>query len=270
MAHEVETMFYAGAVPWHGLGTRVEGLLNSSDAIQAAGLDWEVEKRPLFTQDENENHIPVPDKYAVVRKTDNQVLGVVGGRYHPIQNREAFEFFDEVVGEKLAIYEVAGSLKKGRVIWILANLQGRIDVVGNDPIDKYLLLFNSHDGSKALGVMFTPIRVVCNNTLNCALRRTKHVYYIRHTPNYRDRVREAQEALRLADNYYNTLSEYMKAFASKPVTVEITRNYVEKLLPLPKSKREKIVERHKEYRQTLMQLIETGRGTDIKGVRGTV
>ena len=173
MSHEVESMFSAGEVPWHGLGVRVENCLTSREAIVAAGLDWEVEKRQVYCSKDAEVVSPspvpipangtmqeVPDSYAVVRLTDDKPLGVVGARYVPLQNLDAFSFFDELVGNKEAYYETAGSLRGGKVIWIMSKLPGTIGTVA-DPIDKWLLLANAHDGSRKVIVVASPVRTVC-------------------------------------------------------------------------------------------------------------
>jgi len=200
MAHEVETMMYAGATPWHGLGKKVAGLQTAGEAIIAAGLDWEVETVPLFTRDDGEFK-KVPDKIAIRRVKDRRVYGVATPKYTPIQNAEAFQFFDGVVGEKKAIYETAGSLRNGERIWIMANLKGTVDVKG-DEIKRYLILMNSHDGSLALQMFFSPVRVVCMNTLRMALAQAGDSFYSRHTAGILLRVKTAHEILGLATKFY--------------------------------------------------------------------
>ena len=200
MSHEIETMMYAGAVPWHGLGKKVAGLQMAEEAIAAAGLDWEVETVSIFTKDDG-NFRKAPDLVAIRRVKDRRVYGIATDKYQPIQNREAFQFFDGVVGSKKAVYETAGSLRFGQRIWILANLKGTVDVKG-DEVKRYLTLMNSHDGTLALQMFFTPIRVVCMNTLRMALAQAKQSFYCRHTAGAMDRVREAQEILGLATVFY--------------------------------------------------------------------
>lgn len=200
MAHEVETMMYAGAVPWHGLGKKVAGLQTAEEAIVAAGLDWDVELVPIYTR--NGDFKKVPDKMAVRRAKDQRVLGLVTPKYTPIQNTQAFQFFDGVVGEKKAIYETAGSLLNGGRVWIMANLKGTVDVRG-DEIKRYLILMNSHDGSLALQMFFSPVRVVCMNTLRMALANASDSFYSRHTLGIMQRVRTAQEILGLAQKFYH-------------------------------------------------------------------
>src|SRR5277367_1882484 len=166
---------------WHGLGQIVDRYPTSSEAIQFAGLDYIVEKRPLFTYDtENQMadpetdiiipEISVPNYFATVRADTDQVLGVVGNDYEVVQNRDAFTFFDAIVGGGDGIlYETAGALGNGERIFITAKLPGYIRVGNDDLIEKYLFLTTSHDGFGSITAAFTPIRVVCNNTLHAAL-----------------------------------------------------------------------------------------------------
>lgn len=181
MAHELEirngkaSMMYVGDLPWHGLGTALQKPATATEAIKAAKLDWEVVKTPVYACVGNNRLVPT-DSFAVVRsdmvdKPECEVLGVVGKDYTPLQNRDAFSFFDPIAGEGAAIYHTAGVLAGGRRVWMLAKLPGETRVIGDDISHKYLLLFNSHDGSGAVGVKFTPVRVVCQNTLTMALQR---------------------------------------------------------------------------------------------------
>jgi phage/plasmid-like protein (TIGR03299 family) len=167
------SMMYVGEAPWHKLGTRLDGPATAVDAIRAAGLNWQVIKQPLYAGRESPRLLP--GYFAVVRddhwqKGETKVLGVLGREYTPLQNSDAFAFFDPIVGEKAAVYRTAGALGQGERIWLLAKLPDDIRVVGDDIAEKYLLLSNSHDGKSSVQLKFTPIRVVCENTLTMALR----------------------------------------------------------------------------------------------------
>lgn len=176
MSAEVETMMFTGRErPWHGLGTQVEEAPDSKEALIAAGLDWDVVQRPVFTQD----GVKVPGYFANVRQQDGSILGVVTSRYKVVQNRDAFAFTDELLGEGVR-YETAGSLMGGRKTWILAKLPTRYIIQG-EQILPYLVFSNTHDGSGAIKIAMTPIRVVCNNTLNLALNTADRCWSIHHT-----------------------------------------------------------------------------------------
>lgn len=184
MSHEVESMFYVNETPWHGLGVKLESAPTTREAIVAAGLDWEVGQRPLFEgscstlgADGKETVPDMPvyggnvgnlvfrkvEGHTNYRKTDGRILGVCGPGTGVLQNTEAFRFFDRFVDAKTAVLETAGSLRNGERIWILARLNLSPSVIV--PGDEYLLLSNSHDGKVAVRIGFTPIRVVCANTL---------------------------------------------------------------------------------------------------------
>jgi len=162
MAHEIESMVYVGETPWHGLGKKIpeSKKLSICEAIAAAGLDWKVEKRHLFTE-----YCGIPSHFAVCRSTDNQVLGLVGLDYTPLQNSEAFSWFQPFLDTQMATIETAGSLKSGQKVWVLAKILDSQGSLNGDRVDHYILLSNAHDGSIPVRVGFTPIRVVCNNTL---------------------------------------------------------------------------------------------------------
>ena len=159
MAANIETMFYVRETPWHGLGTRVITAPTSKDALGLAGLDWQVVQEPIYTETEE----LIEGYKANVRDSDRRVLGVVTDRYKVIQNEDAFAFTDALLGEGVR-YETAGSLQGGKKVWLLAHMPHEY-IISGERISPYLVFSNTHDGSGAIKVALTPIRVVCNNTL---------------------------------------------------------------------------------------------------------
>jgi phage/plasmid-like protein (TIGR03299 family) len=216
-------MFYIDEVPWHGLGTRLDKPATAQEAIQAARLDWKVKKIPLFA---GSKHIPVPDRFAIVRRTGDQiqksdpVLGVVSNEYTPLQNSEAFSFFDPIVGQNAAIYHTAGALGLGERVWILAKLPGQIRVVGDDITEKYLLLSNSHDGKSSVQIKFTPVRVVCQNTLTLALTDGSSVFRVSHYSNIHQKLEQAHQMLGLINERFEGIEQTFQAMSR----VKLDRN----------------------------------------------
>lgn len=226
---------------WHGLGQIVEQYPTSEEAIKYAGLDYEVVKSPLFTNglelitdlndlDLNHKTLEVPNYFANIRTDNNTVLGVVGKDYHIVQNREAFNFFDAIVGGNEGIlYETAGALGNGERIFITAKLPDYIRVGnGDDVTEKYIFLTTSHDGSGSITAAFTPIRIVCQNTLNASLRNMTNVVRIKHTSGAKQRIENAHKIMGLA----NTLSSQLENIFNHWTTVKVTDKEVKKLIQL--------------------------------------
>lgn len=178
---------------------RVENALSSKDALIAAGLDWEVEQRKIYTEDGYAVH----GYFANVRSQDQHTLGVVTKCYKIVQNYEAFAFTDALLGKGIR-YETAGSLKGGRKTWILARLPKQYRFT-EDKVIPYLVFSNSHDGSAAIKVAMTPVRVVCNNTLNLALQDADRIWSANHTGDIENKLEDATMTLFMAENYMNGL-----------------------------------------------------------------
>ena len=199
MAANVETMFYVRKAPWHGLGTKVTEAPTSKDALRLAGLDWKVMQEPIYTETEER----IEGYKANIRDSDRKVLGVVTDRYKVIQNEEAFAFTDELLGEGVR-YETAGSLQGGKRVWMLAHLPHEY-IISGERISPYLVFSNTHDGSGAIKVALTPIRVVCSNTLNLALSTAKRSWSMIHTGDIKGKMKEARETLFMAEKYMDHL-----------------------------------------------------------------
>ena len=228
MAALVETMFSVREKPWHGLGTVVMEAPASAEALRLAGLDWNVVQEPIYT-DFNE---PIEGYKANVRDLDRKVLGVVSGRYKVVQNTDAFSFTDELLGKGIR-YETAGSLQEGKKVWLLARLPREYIIVG-ERISPYLVFSNTHDGSGSVKVAITPVRVVCNNTLNLALNTAKRSFSMIHTGNIQDKIQEAKDTLFMAEEYMDCLSIEFEQLRRQKITDGQVKEYIELLLPMEK------------------------------------
>lgn len=230
MPANVETMFYVSNeengrfVPWHGLGTPVSEALTSKEALERAGLDWEVLQKPIFTEGKE-----IPHFMANVRSSDNSVLGVVSDRYKIVQNTEAFDFTDSLINDDVR-YETAGSLRNGRTIWLLAKMP-QTEILG-DKIDPYICFTNSHDGTGAIKVCVTPIRVVCNNSLNLALSKASRSWATKHMGSISSKLEEAKRALHLANNYMEKLDEEADRLANSKISDEEIHKVLDELFPI--------------------------------------
>jgi len=227
MSALVETMFSVREKPWHGQGTIVQTAPTSADALRMAGLDWRVEARPIYDRNGN----PIEGYVANTRDSDNSVLGIVTNRYSIIQNSEAFAFTDAVVGDKNGVhYETAGSLRNGKQVWLLAKMPSAR--VAGDDVEPYLCFTNTHDGSGAVRVCMTPVRVVCNNTLNLALSSAKRQWSTIHKGKISQKVAEAQATLELAQRYMVELDEAANKFANVTVRPEWLEKQLKEWFPM--------------------------------------
>lgn len=199
---------------------------DSEGALIAAGLNWNVIQEPIFTG-ENE---PIRGYKANIRDSDRRVLGVVTDRYKVIQNHEAFAFTDELLGQGVR-YETAGSLQDGKKVWLLAHMPHEY-IISGERISPYLLFSNTHDGSGAIKVALTPIRVVCNNTLNLALSTAKRSWSMVHTGDIRSKMQEARDTLFMAERYMDELGKEFEALRLKKLSDQKVMEYIEVLLPV--------------------------------------
>ena len=226
MAADVETMFSTREKPWHGLGTIVAEALNSGEALEAAGLNWKVVQKKIYTGDRK----LIPGYRANVRDSDHRLLGVVSDRYRVVQNEDAFAFTDALLGEGVR-YETTGSLQSGRRVWMLAKLPNEYIILG-EQISPYLVFSNTHDGSGAIKVAMTPVRVVCSNTLNLALNTTKRCWSAKHTTNIADRLEEAEETLLFAESYMTALGAEFEELCKVQMSDKKVMESVKELLPM--------------------------------------
>jgi phage/plasmid-like protein (TIGR03299 family) len=208
MSHQVETMAYTNAVPWHGLGKYKEGGWKTTDALlKDAKINWEVERRDMF----DANGVQIPGFAALTRDSDAKVLDVVGSRYIPVQNKDAFDFFKEFVEAGKATLETAGSLKGGRLVWGLAKLNTTFTMSGNDKTGGYLLCACPHEQGKSLLFKMTAVRVVCNNTFSMALAEGGSEWRMGHRTAFGEvKIEEAKAALGIARDQVGEFEKAMR------------------------------------------------------------
>ena len=230
MAHAVETMAYAGEVPWHGLGKQVLPDLTPEQMLYEAGLDWSVEKIPAFAEVNGEK--VAINKSALVRSSDSKVLDVVGDDWNPVQNAEAFGFFADFVSEGNMEMHTAGSLKGGQMVWALAKVKDEsFELFGDDRVDSYLLFSNPHMYGKSIDVRFTPIRVVCNNTLTLSLGSgSKNSVKVSHRTQFD--AEQVKETMGIASFKMNEYKDAALLMASKRYTEDTKNEYLERVFPV--------------------------------------
>jgi len=254
MAHNINEgrMFCVGTA-WHDIGVRVETEQTAEEAIKLANLNYNVIQSPLYANEQK-----IDDYVAITREDNKAILGITSPKYKIVQNIGAFSFFDSIVGEGQAVYHSAGALGQGEKIWILAKLPNDIIVNKDDVVEKYLCLSNSHDGKSSLRMYFTPVRVVCQNTLNMSMADAKNGIAIRHTGNIKFKVEEARRILGISIDYYKQYEQIVKQLEEKPLTVEQVEGYFDKLLGIDET--EDVSTRKENIKSDLLSLFEGGRG----------
>lgn len=288
MAHELyikkdgkAAMMYVDKLPWHGLGTPLKKPPTSFEAIHAAGLDWEVEKFPLFAQfGKDRQFMKKVDRCALmpidrIDSPECPVFGVVGQDYGIVQNRDAFSFFDPIISDKLAYFETAGALGEGERVWILAKLPGDVVIYKDDRVMKYLLLVNSHTGTASVQIKLTPVRVVCNNTLTMALSFGDSIR-IPHFPDVKKRLDFAGATIKKVLENYQIVEAKFQGMAKKAFTDDNYIGYLNQVLPVPELKpgdsrqKERLVERVRAHREVCKNMFEIGHENDENAVKHTL
>jgi phage/plasmid-like protein (TIGR03299 family) len=262
MAHLVEMMFSVRKTPWHGLGSVLDDPPTMEQGLRLAGLDWDVRRERLYTQDGTE-----APAFAVVRESDNKVLGAVGEKYRPLQNREAFAWFEPFLMAGEANLETAGSLAGGSRVWVLAKLNRDPMVVApGDEVEKFLLLSNSHDGSLAVRVGFTPIRVVCNNTLTLAhASKDSQLIRLKHSSGVVANLENVRDTVNSINARFEATAEQYRLLARKDINQADLRKYVQRVLDVgdkPGTRMANMIRR-------IEELFEAGEGNATQHVRGT-
>jgi phage/plasmid-like protein (TIGR03299 family) len=267
MAHEIESMAYFGELPWHRLGTALEeaDLYDWPSASRKAGLDWTVEMVPLVTADTQAQ----VDHRAVRRTSDGRVLGVVGPRYAPLQNRDAFAWFQPFLDAREAALHTAGALRQGSRIWVLAKLnRDRLVIAEGDTVEKFILLSHGHDGSLAVRCGFTPVRVVCANTLAMAHGSdASKLIRVKHTKEILMNLANIREVMDLANAEFEATAEQYRRLARKSINQADLRKYVRRVLKVENG--EQPGTRLQNIAEEIARLAEVGRGNNLPSIRGT-
>lgn len=286
MAAAVETMAYVGATPWHGLGTVVTeeaAMYSSSLFMEKAGLNWDAEKRQL-SRFVNDQFIPA-DAWEVVRSTDGKVLAnMVGERYTILQNKEAFGWFQPWLDQKEAALHTGGALFEGSRIWALAKLnRDPMEIAAGDIVEKYVLLSHSHDGSLAVRCGFTPIRVVCWNTLSMAHSAdASKLIRLKHSKNVHTNLENLRDVMNLVNAEFEATAEQYRTLQRKSINQNDLRKYVKLVFKIDaedsviwttgersKELKELVSERQKNILEEVIALCESGKGNNLPSVKGT-
>lgn len=245
MAHMIEMIdgvaqiAYVGETPWHGLGKQVKPDISPIEMLDAAGLNWSVVKVPAYANIGGKD-IKL-DHSALVRDSDNKILDVITEDWNPCQNKEAFEFFNDFVSAGDMQMHTAGSLRGGKMVWALAKVNDGFELFNGDQVDSYMLFTNPHIYGQSIDVRFTPIRVVCNNTLTLSLNSAaSQMVKVSHRREFN--AEEVKSMLGVAHNKLTTYKEMASFLGSKRYTEEKLVEYFSNVFPISSMKKEKTKE----------------------------
>lgn len=269
MAHLVDSLTWTGETPWHGLGRKLPKHATVEDMIRFGGLDWQVIPRPLFQADENGQGASIPGMMALTRSDRPSVtLACVSEGYGIVQNDEALALAEATVGESNASAEVCGALDEGRRIFVVLNLaEAGFDIAG-ERIEPYVVCYSGHDGSTSVGFKFTPVRVVCQNTLDASLNGQGAAFTIRHTRNAAERVKRAAEAIAQARAYFGTFHQQALALVKQTLRIDEAVDIAHRLFPNYKNgKGEVIIPANKGKLFTLFERQEYNTDRKIAGTK---
>ena len=270
MAHNIDSMAFVGETPWHGLGTDVQVNATSSEMIRAAGLDWAVDKEAI----EGARPGQVGARFMLKRRARNASeqdvpFGVVSKRYEPLQNADAFRFFDPFIKRGVASFETAGALGSGERVWVLAKMPGQIEIVPGDEVSRYLLLSNSHDGRGSVTIKFTPIRVVCQNTLILAMKDGEKAFSVRHSRTSMTlRLDEVSSMIGLFQAVFDDAARAFQRMVKTEMNSQRLDAYLEAVFPRTTEQRENgISDRWERIREAFESGSPTGH---VAGARNTL
>ena len=272
MSHEIESvngrasMVFAGETPWPGLGHRLEGDESADKIRELAGLDWNVNVEPLYRKVNGEFEV-FPLANASVRDMDNSNLGCVGPRWTPYQNGDMFDCFRPMVDAGLMKWHTAGSLRNGQRVWCLCELNlENSEITPGDEIRKFAMLSNGHDGKLAVHFGFTPIRVVCANTEAFARNsKASKLIRVRHSRLVVENVEKLRDIMNVANQDFEATCDQYRYLASRDINKADLEKYIKVVFDLQTKKDDDISTRQKNINSRIVELFETGRGTDVAG-----
>lgn len=266
MAHQIEqfedgTSAFASAriAAWHQLGTITENAMTAEEALEIAQLDSEVivSEEPVSIEI-NGQKLVVDDKFMTYRnhpKKGLTALGVVGSRYVPIQNQDAFGFLNNLVDESGAIFETAGAIKEGRRVFMSIRMPETMSLAsGADSAKMYIMATNSHDGSSSFTVAVTPVRVVCTNTVNMALKSAHSKINLRHTNSAQGKIAQAKQVLGLVHNYEIEFAAEVQKLTDQVFNDRQFEKLVEDLFPISDDSTLALTTKRTNQRETLLDL----------------
>lgn len=271
-----DSMMSVREMPWHGLGVVLKKNPKTiEEAVKLSGLDWEVQQLPLLIKMEDKKDtktIPVKGFVANVRSDTKDTLGVVSKRYEPVQNITAFSWLAEIFGSEM-LFETAGSLMEGRRVWVMMKLPEHVKVAG-DPIGQYAFISNAHDGKGSVTTAMTPVRIVCANTLTCALsiakgKNAQRTYRLRHLGDMEKKISEARTVLQVTIDYYDALKQIGDGLGRVKVTESKATALLKTLFPVDDGLGDQKVENEEANRAAVLRIFR-GEGTqgDTRGNSG--
>ncbi len=267
MPADIESMVYsASETPWHGLGTPIDDTVSFWEAFEKANLNWNVFTEPTYRKDGT-----LLRQRVAIRDTDQAELGSVGPRWTPLQNKDAFKVFEPLVEDGTISLETAGSLKGGKRVWVLCKINlDNSEIVKGDEVAKYSLLSNGHDGILGVHFGFTPIRVVCTNTESMARNsKASKLIRVRHHKFVQQNVEKLREVMDFANQEFEATAEQYRHLASRGINQSDLQKYLKIVFKLDKKEKDEISTRSKNILGRVEDLFESGKGTDIPGVKGT-
>jgi len=269
----VETGAYTRQVPWFGLRDGIvvkedQEVLTAAEMIEAAGLDWTVEKVPLFANFGEDQVVQVPKKVGLQRSTDGRILGICSPSYEVVTNKDSFDWLDNLVDSGEAKYETAASLDLGGKTMIVASIPKDVSIAGLDEkIVFYLMVTNSYDGTMAFSCDVTPIRAECKNMMRMALRQSVRQWKAKHRTGALDKLNEARNTLGLTFNYIEEYEKAATALAQKKFSTDKFVAMLDAIMPLPADPETRAYRSKEGTRDEILALFQNS--PNLENIRGT-